>query len=127
MPPEELINFYLPQFSGILSAYWGRNGIHFHSDYVGATVLFLAAAAFAGPGPKAGKSFVWFWTVVLVVSVLWAMGGFTPFYRLIYALVPGTKFFRAPSTMLYMVTFSICVLAAVGSERLLNRAPRTSY
>src|SRR6185436_7665801 len=34
-PPEELLNSYLPQFSGILDNYWGRNGIHLHSDYVG--------------------------------------------------------------------------------------------
>ena len=60
MPPEEFINAYLPQFSGILSAYWGRNPVHFHSDYVGATVLFLAGAAFGGAGPKAGKRFVWY-------------------------------------------------------------------
>ena len=38
-PPEELLNAYLPQFSGMLNNYWGRNGIHLHSDYVGAVVL----------------------------------------------------------------------------------------
>ena len=39
MPPEELVNTYLPQFSGILDNYTGRNGIHFHSEYIGAAVL----------------------------------------------------------------------------------------
>src|SRR5688500_9148984 len=39
MPIEELINFYLPQFSGLLEGYWGRNGIHFHSEYLGAAML----------------------------------------------------------------------------------------
>ena len=47
-PPEELFNTYLPQFSGMLENYWGRNGIHFHSEYVGAVVLVLAGAAFIG-------------------------------------------------------------------------------
>jgi len=91
MPPEEFINAYLPQFSGILFSYWGRNGIHFHSDYVGATVLLLAVAAFGGSITPEGKRFRWFWVAVLAVSVLWAMGGFTPFYRLVYALVPGDR------------------------------------
>ena len=126
-PPEEILNAYLPQFSGILNAYWGRNGIHFHSDYIGATVLFLAGAGFAGRGPRAGKGFTWFWVGVLVVSLLWAMGGHTPFYRLIYAVIPGTKFFRAPSTILYIVTFSVAVLAAIGVERLLAREVRERY
>ncbi len=39
MPPEELINTYLPQFSGLLDNYWGRTGIHFQSEYLGAAVL----------------------------------------------------------------------------------------
>ncbi|HET9777321.1 MAG TPA: hypothetical protein VFP77_12180, partial [Gemmatimonadaceae bacterium] len=47
-PPEELLNAYLPQFSGMLNNYWGRNGIHLHSDYVGVVVLILAGAAFLG-------------------------------------------------------------------------------
>src|SRR6185369_12818950 len=48
MPIEELINTYLPQFSGILDNYWGRNGIHLHSEYLGAAVLMLASAALGG-------------------------------------------------------------------------------
>jgi hypothetical protein len=53
MPIEELINVYLPQFSGILDNYWGRNIIHFHSEYIGAAVLMLASAAFGGDERKA--------------------------------------------------------------------------
>src|SRR5690606_30762443 len=80
-PPEELINTYLPQFSGILEHYWGRNGIHLHSEYLGAAALFLVLAAF---GRKGGirRSFLWFWTGVFVISLFWALGGFTPFDHL---------------------------------------------
>src|SRR4029077_18306058 len=35
LPIEEMINFYLPEFSGILDKYWGRNNIHLHSEYLG--------------------------------------------------------------------------------------------
>ncbi|MBC8086751.1 MAG: hypothetical protein H7Z40_05765, partial [Phycisphaerae bacterium] len=41
LPPEELINTYVPQFSGMLDAYWGRNQIHLHSEYLGIAVLML--------------------------------------------------------------------------------------
>ena len=53
-----------------------------------------------------------FWVAVFAVSLLWALGGSTPFYRLIYAVVPGTPYFRAPSTMMYVSMFSVAVLAA---------------
>lgn len=119
MPIEELFSTYLPQFSGILDNYWGRNGIHFHSEYLGAVVLLLASAAFGGESRRAFRRL---WTGILVVSVLWALGGSTPFYRLVYAIVPGSTFFRAPSTMLMVVAMATAVLAALGTERLVAGA-----
>jgi hypothetical protein len=121
LPPEELLNFYVPQFSGILEQYWGRNYIHLHSEYVGAAVLMLAGLAFGSGQVGVSRRFPWFWAGALVIATLWAVGGFTPFYSLVYALVPGTKFFRAPSTMLYVVSFCIAILAALGAERALTR------
>ena len=47
-PPEELLNTYLPQFSGILDAYWGRNRIHLHSEYMGVVILLLVVRLGAG-------------------------------------------------------------------------------
>ncbi|MEJ7811048.1 MAG: YfhO family protein [Gemmatimonadaceae bacterium] len=125
MPPEEMINFYLPHFSGILRSYWGRNGIHLHSEYIGAAVLLLAGLAFGTPSPR--RRTVWFWTGTLVVATLWALGGYTPFFRLVYAIVPGTDYFRAPSTMLYVVSFCVAVLAGVGVERALAGLVRPRY
>ena len=124
MPIEELINTIVPQFSGILDLYWGRNGIHFHSEYAGATVLLLATAAI-GAGNR--LSFRRFWGGALAVSALWALGGSTPFYRLIYAIVPGTHYFRAPSTMMFVSMFSVAVFAALGAERILSRLSTTRF
>ena len=117
-PPEELINTYLPQFSGLLLSYWGRNGIHLHSEYLGVIVLMLAGA---GLGAAKNRGFVRFWIGAGFIALLWALGGYTPFFHLIYALVPGTKFFRAPSTIFFITSFSIAVLAAFGVERVLAR------
>ncbi len=125
-PPEELINTYLPQFSGILEHYWGRNGIHLHSEYLGAAVLILALAGFGRAG-GVRRGFVYFWAGTLVISLLWALGGFTPFYHLVYAIVPGTKFFRAPSTIYFIVCFSIAVFAAAGTQRALARKISPRY
>ncbi len=120
MPPVELFNTIIPQFTGILDNYWGVNGIHFHSEYLGIVPLILASAAFGSSGKNRRRA-VWFWALMFIVATLWALGGNTGFYRLVYALVPGTKFFRAPSTIFYVSAFATAVLAALGSERLLAR------
>lgn len=120
-PIEELVNMYVPEFTGILDRYWGRNGIHFHSEYLGPAMLILATAAIGATGRVAALSrqFKLFWLGVLIVSLLWALGGYTPFYRLVYYIVPGTKFFRAPSTIIFVTTFAVAIFAALGTERIL--------
>ncbi|MEO7522086.1 MAG: hypothetical protein ABIW79_09745 [Gemmatimonas sp.] len=128
MPPEELINTYLPQFSGILEMYSGRNVIHLHSEYLGVVTLVLAGLAFGYRNTGAvERRTMWFFSVLLVLSLLWALGGFTPFFSLVYALVPGTKYFRAPSTMLYVVSFAVATLAAMGTQHALTAGVKTRY
>ena len=127
MPPEEMVNFWVPQFSGVLDHYWGDNLIHLHSEYLGVAVILLAALAFAKGRPLMSRKLLWFFTGVTIVALLWALGGNTPFYRLVYAIVPGTKFFRAPSTMLYVISFGVAVLAAFGAERAVHRDVSRRY
>ncbi|HEU4996392.1 MAG TPA: hypothetical protein VFT29_16355, partial [Gemmatimonadaceae bacterium] len=121
MPTEELFNAIVPEFSGILDRYWGVNLIHHHSEYPGVVVLVLAGAGMFA-GVAASRRFRWFWIGTFIVSLLWALGGSTPFYQLIYAVVPGAKYFRAPSTMMFVSMFSLAVFAALGAERVLNAA-----
>jgi hypothetical protein len=122
-PIEETLNWFWPQFSGILDSYWGQNGIHLHSDYFGAVVLVLAGAAF---GAWRAQSFKRFWIAAGIVSLLWAYGGHTPLFHLII-LIPGTKDFRAPSTIIYITAFAVAVLASIGVERVLSRRATPKY
>jgi hypothetical protein len=126
-PPEELLNAYLPQFSGMLNNYWGRNGIHLHSDYVGAVVLILAGAAFIGFRADPRRKQILFWSVTLLITVLWSLGASTPFYRIPYAIIPGTKYFRAPATIFFVGTLAIAVLACAGAERFLEGRVTRKY
>jgi hypothetical protein len=124
-PIEELLNSYWPQFSGILDNYWGRNVIHFHSDYFGVVVLMLAGAA---AGQTRQRSFRRFWVITGAVALLWALGGYTPFFKLILAIpLFGAKYFRAPSTMIFVVAFAVSVLAAIGIERLIAHRVSPKY
>ncbi len=125
-PPEELINTLVPQFSGILESYWGQNHIHLHSEYLSVVVLLIAGLAFGITGP-ARRRFLWFWVGTGIVGLLWSLGGFTPFYRLVYAIVPGAKFFRAPSTFFFVVAFAVAVLAALGLQRVIERGVSRAY
>jgi hypothetical protein len=87
----------------------------------------LAGLAFGAWALRSHRRLVWFWLGAFVISLLWALGGNTPFYSLVYALVPGTKYFRAPSTMLYVVAFCAATLAAFGAERLVRLEQRRRY
>ena len=123
-PPVELINTLIPQFTGMLDHYWGPNRIHHHSEYIGAAVWLLAIAAFRS---KVRTRDTLFWGGFVVLFTLWALGGSTPFYQLIYAIVPGSKFFRAPSTVFFMATFAMAVLAGFGAQGVIDKAPSRRF
>ena len=116
MPPEELLNVYLPQFSGILDAYWGRTFFKLHGEYLGAAVLVLAGLAFMNP---ARRRLRWFWLGAIIVTLLVAFGGYTPFYRLVYEL-PMMSVVRAPNMSFFVATLAVAGLTAIGVERLMQ-------
>src|SRR4029079_9807496 len=95
-----------------------------HSEYIGGLVLILAVAGLIG---GSWSSFRKFWLRVFVISLLWALGSSTPFYLLVYAIVPGAKYFRAPSSMMYVTMFSIAVFVALGTQRVLERQIGSRY
>jgi hypothetical protein len=126
-PPEELLNAYLPQFSGMLNNYWGRNSIHLHSDYIGAVVLLLAGAAFIDVRTDPRRKQILFWSIALIVSLLWSLGSATPFYHIPYAIIPGTKYFRAPATIFFVGTLAIAIFACAGAERFVEGKVKRKY
>src|SRR5688572_5480956 len=126
-PTSELFNAYLPQFTGILRNYWGESGIHFHSDYVGVAVLLMAGAAFSSLRTDPRRRLILFFTGTVIIATLWAMGSDTPFYRIPYALVPGTKFFRAPNSVWFVGSLGIGVLAAAGVDHVIDKVVGKKY
>jgi hypothetical protein len=123
LPPEEMLNFYLPHFSGFIELYWGRNPIKLHSEYIGAVVLLVAGFAF---GAVQRRRELWFWGIAGLVATLVALGGHTPFYRLWY-LLPMMKVVRAPAMIFYIAQLAIAVFAAIGLERLLRDSVKRGY
>ena len=115
MPPENILDWLVPTFSGILDKYWGSNFFKLHSEYVGAATLALAALGVAN---ARRRQLVWFLGGAAALFLLVALGGHTPFYRLWYALVPGVKVTRAPGMAFFIPTFVFACFAAFGVERL---------
>ena len=71
--------------------------------------------------PHANYSDVPFWAVAAVVVYLCALGSFTPFYRLVFAL-PFGDYLRAPVKFVHLLEFCVAVLAGYGLARIYERA-----
>ena len=59
------------------------------------------------------KKWIWFWTAVVLVSLLLAFGRHAPFYRLLYAL-PYFSTIRNPAKFGHVVNWALVVLFAYG-------------
>ena len=63
--------------------------------------------------PEVQRRWIWFWAVILVVSLLLSWGRFAPFYQLWYAL-PYTSVIRSPDKFLIPFGFALVTLFAYG-------------
>lgn len=118
MPPEELLDTLLPQFSGLKDLYSGRNFFKHHSEYLGVGVLILATI---GVTQTARSRLRWTFVALAAFFLTFALAGATPFFRLWYAILPMISKARAHSMAFYIVAFAVAVWAAFGVERVLQR------
>jgi hypothetical protein len=118
MPPEELVTTILPQFNGVLQNYWGRNFFKLHTEYLGALAVILAIL---GVGDRSRRSLIRAFGAIAVLFLLISLGGYTPFYRLWYTVMPMMDKVRAPGMAFYLVAFPVAVFAGFGADRLLRR------
>jgi hypothetical protein len=118
MPPEEILTTVLPQFNGVLEKYWGRSFFKLHTEYLGAVVVSLAAL---GIGDRSRSRLIRALGVIAILFLLVALGGYTPFYRIWYEVMPMMKKVRAPGMAFYLVALPMAVYAGFGAERLLKR------
>jgi len=97
-------------------------------NYCGILVWLLAAWAVAqslrkkdSPFSATQKKYIWFWAVLLVVSLLLSWGRFAPmFYGLLYKL-PYFSTIRNPAKFLIFVCLGLTVLFAYGVHALSQR------
>jgi len=81
--------------------------------YLGATVVLLLAVG-AAATIRRGR----FWTATLVVSLLLALGSFTPLYGWLMQLVPGMSSIRVPARFYLLVALAAAMLAGHAFDNL---------
>ncbi len=107
--PEEIFSLLtVPQFAGINQNYWGRNAFKLNSEYPGITVVFLGLL-----GLMLFRSrWHYVWGIIGALAILFSLGAHTPFFSLIFHTIPGMKYFRAPSMMLFWLATSLIMMSA---------------
>jgi len=96
-------------------------------NYVGILVALVALWAVIqslrkqdGLFAESQKRLMWFWTAVLVISLLLAWGRFAPFYAVLYKL-PYFSTMRNPTKFLLLLAWATAILFAYGVHGLNRR------
>lgn len=100
--------------NGADSYYFGTKNYVENGCYMGLLPLLLAPLSLRTRGRH--RVFFWF---LLALSLAFAF--VTPLYALLYHTVPGIKQVRTPFRWLFVSTFAVASLAAIGAEHWWNR------
>ncbi|MBW7998240.1 MAG: YfhO family protein [Candidatus Glassbacteria bacterium] len=120
MHPLETAGLVVPGFTGEPAAYWSAESFKLHSEYMGLLPLMFAVVALA----RRRHRKVWFFSGLAAAALLWNYGGYTPFFRLPYHLLPVVKSFRGPNMMFFVFAFSLITLAGYGIDYVLGAEGR---
>ena len=61
------------------------------------------------------------WGIILVISLLMALGKNTPFYRLIFQVLPGIGMIRYPAKFFFLTNLLLCLIAGLGWDALVGQ------
>lgn len=121
--PLEFINLVYPFLFGgysqssIYYEYFGYLAPHESATYAGLlSLLFIFILIISK------RKLSWqakFWLVWIVVTMVLAMGGYTPLARITYH-IPGYNIFRGPSRHTFEIALAVAVLAGLGAKNLFS-------
>lgn len=113
--------------SGDMADYWGPPSFTWRGTglfiaqnvgelYVGAVPLLLVFGLVVSGQLWARE--IRFFTIALVVTLLYALGWYTPVFRVLYAIVPGVSLYRRPADAVFLVGALMAILAGYAAHRL---------
>jgi hypothetical protein len=117
LPPYSPLTLLFPTLLGNpLIGYRGEGLFEELHVYAGILPLMLVPWAWAKRKRDGNLAF---FAILAAVSLLLALGHYTPLYRILVH-VPGFNFFRVPARWLLTVTFSLSILAGYGYDVLVG-------
>ena len=135
--PALLLTLVLPDVfgaSGRMEDYWGPpsfawpdTGLFIAQNmgelYIGAIPLVLVAVA-AVRGQLLARE-IQFFTCAAAFMLLYALGWYTPVFRVLYTLLPGVSLYRRPADATFLVGGLGAILAGYAAHRLLQTSWQT--
>jgi Bacterial membrane protein YfhO len=115
-PPENFITLFGPNFLGEIAKYWGRWYLWETSLFIGVPGLVLGVYAAVRCDLRTKLPAL----VIILVSIVLALGVYTPLFHLLYTWVPGFDRFRSISKFIFPASLFIILLAATGFDQLLR-------
>lgn len=107
LPVKGLLTFFMPDIFNNTYESWQ---LWEFRCYMGLGTLLLAMLGMFIRPNATTKFFLFLALLFLILST----GNNTYVYRIFYTLVPGFRFIRAPARFIYLLTFTLSVLAAQG-------------
>jgi hypothetical protein len=114
-----MVYFFLPDFFWRGHEFYRTDQNYFKSIYLGLIPFILIFFFLAG----SDKRRPWL-GIVFIFSLLLALGRNTPFYRLIFEIIPGVKTIRYPVKFFFLTNLMLCLATALGWDALVARFQR---
>jgi hypothetical protein len=128
---DPTVDFWGPPSAPWHTAFGSANPLHLSQNmgqiYCGilAVILILGIGIFRG--------LLWtrdirFFTAALVLMLLYALGWYTPIFRLMFDVLPGVDLFRRPADATFIIGFLIAIMGGYLVHRVLSgTAPRPRF
>ncbi|NVL90209.1 MAG: hypothetical protein HWN69_04325 [Desulfobacterales bacterium] len=117
-PPENLVTFLAPGFlgDGTTLPYWGCWYLWEMSLFVSVTGFILAIYG-SIHGERSTRRFS---MTMALLLLLFALGGYTPLFKILHTWVPGFDMFRGNSKFIFYASLFITMLAGIGLDHILR-------
>jgi len=119
--PLTFLTYFMRNFFGNArpETYWGYGDVSETFLYAGSLPIIMVARYGIGNAILLERQFRYFFYVG-VVSVLYALGEFTPFYWIAYHIIPGVGLYRRPTDAIFVLNMVLAVAVGFLIDRFLE-------